>query len=152
MRQIREATLDDIERIMPLVEELNRFAKNDELGLKYDLESAQIFATTFIERQNATIFIAEDNGAIVGAMALVLLPWDLNHNQKIVLEQAWYIDPTERGKGLNKWMLDLAEYWGHLKGATTLIMCSIETNQRSLKNLYNKNGFKRVSTSYLKEI
>lgn len=148
---IREATFDDLEKLMPICEEMHRLAQNENFGLNYDLETAQNYVAHHIEKKDRACFIAEQNKVIVGTLGLSMIPWDLGL-QKRVIEEWFYIDPIVRGSGLAKVMLSLAEAWTEIKGAKTLWMAALQNNNRGMKKFYERKGYKLMYSFYVKEV
>jgi GNAT superfamily N-acetyltransferase len=149
---IREATLDDLETLMPICEEMYRLSESKRFGLGYDLESAQNFVAHHIDKEDRACFVAERDGFIVGTIGLSCWPWDLDDSQKIATEEWWYVDPTERGGNLEKALLGIAKVWAKSKGATCLRMAALKNNHRGMGAIYRRRKFDLMYSFFAKEI
>jgi hypothetical protein len=148
---IREATLEDFDFLFDLCRDMCKMAGYDKGGLAPDKDSSYIYVNNMIEGKNSDIFIAEDGGQPIASIGLICYPWEHNPQQKIVMEEWWYVHPDHRGNlNLATALIELAEWWAKRKGATSLWMAS--TNDRRVDIFYRRHKFIPAHSLFIKEI
>lgn len=99
---------------------------------------------------NATLFLLERAGEIIGAIGGVIFP-DPNDGDLVASEMFWFVTPEARGCGLR--LFTWFEAWAVNRGAKRIAMVHLETpGAERLAKLYERRGYRRVQTDYLKEI
>ncbi len=85
----------------------------------------------------AALWIAEDGGAVIGAVALRDL------GEGAVELKRMYLRPDARGRGLGKQLLAIALDWARANGKRTV---RLDTSERMVaaQRLYEAHGFERV--------
>ena len=85
----------------------------------------------------AALWIAVDNGAVVGSVALRQV------DEGAVELKRMYLRPSERGRGLGRRLLDTALDWARSHGVRVV---RLDTSERmeAAQRLYEAYGFRRV--------
>jgi len=96
-----------------------------------------------IRNDDALLLIAEDNDKLVGAGYAKILP---SKAYKKYSHYAYlgfmYVDPNERGKGINKMIIDELTNWAKSKNIKEMILDVYDDNEAAIR-AYQKVGFKK---------
>ncbi len=133
---VRQATVEDLERIAPLFDAYRRFYRQPT-----DLDGARRFLLKRFEHNQSVIFLACDGAAAIGfsqlypsfssaAMARILILNDL------------FVAPSARRRGAGAALLDAAAHYGRSIAATRLEL-STELTNTAAQSLYENCGWKR---------
>jgi GNAT superfamily N-acetyltransferase len=114
---IREARPGEEERILPMYEWL--FAPPGSRPSQWDDEHARLALTEAIASPQSSVFIAEDNGALVGFCSAYLELNSVRFGQRCWVED-FAVDPGRRSEGIGAGLLDAAKDWARGAGATHL--------------------------------
>lgn len=91
-----------------------------------------------------------DGETITGALGAVMAP-DLNNDQLLATECFWFVFPQYRGHGIR--LLTEFERWAKAAGARRAAMVHLQRLQpESLGALYERMGYEKIETNYLKEL
>lgn len=149
---IRPATINDIPRLIHMGKKFHEEALVDK-GLGYVPTDLIRYYVTMMESPIAVFLVAEDEGIVVGSIGGMIVPWNMDFSQLILLEQWWWVDPEYRGA---KVALDLEEgfaRWGKDNGANKIIMVSINLQrEETVKRYYRRKGYKYLETHFIKGI
>ena len=139
---IRAANADDLDVIVTMAESfLRETPYGTQIGTNPD--RLRVFAWDLLQKDDATIALAESDGAVVGMIAL----WCFVHpfsGERIAAELVWWVNPETRGSAgvrLLKW----AEAWAKDQGAVALQM--VAPTDR-VGDFYARVGYERVEVSY----
>ena len=87
-----------------------------------------------------------------GALGAVLCP-NLFNNGSLAVECFWYVMPEFRGSPLAIRLLHAFEAWAKEHSAKFVAMIHLENlHAEKLRKLYDRMGYKKVETHYVKEI
>lgn len=141
---IREATREDISHLVVMG---LHFVRSGEYGDHLDESPDALFETMFrlIEGEDAILLVQGDDkpiGMLGGLIYRHPLSW-----QTFFSELFWWVEPEHRGHGLD--LPRHAEAWAKTLGATHCIMVS--PNDR-VSRLYEKLGYSKLETHYIKEV
>ena len=94
----------------------------------------------------------EDKDHVVGMLGGMLTP-DLLDGSLTATETFWYVHPEHRNGSGGIQLLLTFEKWAMEIGAKRIIMAHlVNHNSESLKNLYQRRGFKPMEIFYHKEL
>ena len=109
------------------------------------------FWRPIIASELGVIFIAEDDGEIIGAIAGMAVPEPYS-GELVVSEFFWFVRPGHRGSaGLR--LYEALEYWARQKGAKTMRMVHLmDSMPEKLARIYKRLGYEQVETLYSKDL
>jgi len=145
--KIRAATPDDVFDILILAKE---FSKEAPSSHKWNKEKTEQFILSALQNTNMTIFVIDVGGEIEGALVGLLSELYMSHTVQAT-ELAWFVSKDYRGKPASIRLMKAFEKWAKESGANQVGMGDIE-GISSLENLYNRLGYERAETVYLKEL
>lgn len=145
--KIRVATPDDVFDILILAKE---FSKEAPSSHKWNKEKTEQFILSALQNTNMTIFVIDVGGEIEGALVGLLSELYMSHTVQAT-ELAWFVSKDYRGKPASIRLMKAFEKWAKESGANQVGMGDIE-GISSLENLYNRLGYERAETVYLKEL
>ncbi len=136
---VRQATVEDLERIAPLFDAYRQFYRQPA-----ELDGARRFLLKRFEHNQSVIFLAFDGAAAIGftqlypsfssaAMARILILNDL------------FVAPSARRRGAGAALLSAAANYGRSIGAARLEL-STELANAAAQSLYENCGWKRNTT------
>lgn len=149
---VREATANDVFYATQLAHQLVK-----ETGLKkslgFDWKGCSKFAENLLSSENCCLFVAEVDGEVVGFVAGMVSPTFFNPSGIQAGELGWYVDPDYRNSRVATELHKSYEEWAKGRGATSIQMMHMDTEQSELiGKMYEKWGYHKVETSYLKEV
>lgn len=144
LKEIQEVLFDFYE-IMPY----NKLDRNtDEFQ-----EASILWQDTWyfmIQSGKGKILAMKKNNEFIGAIGLVLNP-SLEDGVLTCMEAFWYVDEKHRGQGLK--LLLKAEKEARSMGAKRFMMMYLENSMpEKVKNVYERLNFRKIQTSYYKEL
>ena len=145
--RIRTATPDDVFDILILAKE---FSKEAPSSHKWNKDKTEQFLVSALQNTNMEIFVIDVGGEIEGALVGLLSELYMSHTVQAT-ELAWFVSKDYRGKPASIRLMKAFEKWAKESGANQVGMGDIE-GISSLENLYNRLGYERAETVYLKEL
>ena len=145
--KIRTATPDDVFDILILAKE---FSKEAPQSHKWNKEKTEQFILSALQNTNMTIFVIDVDGEIEGALVGLLSELYMSYTVQAT-ELAWFVSKDYRGKPASLKLIKAFEKWAKESGANHIGMGDIE-GISSLEKLYNRLGYERAETVYLKEL
>tara|TARA_R110001606_G_scaffold99190_1_gene218968 strand:+ start:192 stop:650 length:459 start_codon:yes stop_codon:yes gene_type:complete len=145
--KIRAATPDDVFDILILAKE---FSKEAPSSHKWNKDKTEQFLLSSFRNTNMEIFVIDVGGEIEGALVGLLSELYMSHTVQAT-ELAWFVSKDYRGKPASIRLMKAFEKWSKENGANQVGMGDIE-GIASLENLYNRLGYERAETVYLKEL
>ena len=145
--KIRTATPDDVFDILILAKE---FSKEAPSSHKWNKDKTEQFLVSSLSNTNMEIFVIDVGGEIEGALVGLLSELYMSHTVQAT-ELAWFVAKDYRGKPASIRLIKAFEKWAKESGANQVGMGDIE-GISSLENLYNRLGYERAETVYLKEL
>ena len=141
---IREATREDVHRLLPLA---NEFAESLGFGDELDLRTSAHHLSNMIN--NGFILVAEKDDEIVGLIGgmVVTSPW--NAHRKILEEQIYFVASTHRNSSLGARLLK--QY--HEKASEFDVFMStlkLMHNSPDISKHYEKMGYSELETTYVR--
>ena len=101
----------------------------------------------------ASSIVAVEDGVVVGALVLAIVPVLWNHTEKSATELCFYIREPYRNADIGKRMIEKAEMISQIYGATSVTMASMASQRDAVFNrYYSRIGYKKTEIAYMKEI
>jgi GNAT superfamily N-acetyltransferase len=106
---IRDAGPDDLPRLLTLYLQLSESSQHPEDAVRPAAESHHAMLARIAEDPNVRVLVAEEDGAVVGTLALYILP-NLSHGARpFAIVENVVVDASERGSGIGKQLMAEAE-------------------------------------------
>lgn len=149
---VRPATLEDLPAYMPLALAFHA-ASPIRQAIPFSVEGFADFYTAAIESQNMGVWLAEQDGRLIGICGALVYPMYFNPDYWVAQELWWYLSPEARGHGAGKAMYDAIDAWATEKGASALFMIALEDERASkMEKLYVRQGFQPMERTFYKEV
>ena len=138
MIAIREATPGDVERLAPLFDAYREFYERPP-----DLEQCRAFLTMRLQRSESVIFLAEEDGTVLGFVQL----YPLFSSTSLRPGRLWllndlFVVPAARGRGVGRDLMGRARRLAEDTQACGLELATARTNRRA-QLLYESLGYHR---------
>ena len=139
---IRSATSSDLSQLLEFEQGViaaeRPYADNLKAGhiTYYDLEALLI-------SDKAKLLVAEKHGKLVGAgYAKILAAKAYKKFSHFAYLGFMYVDPSSRGKGINKMIIDELTLWAKAKNIKEMVLDVYDGNEAAIR-AYEKVGFKK---------
>jgi GNAT superfamily N-acetyltransferase len=129
-----KATLRDVERVAPLFDAYRQF-----YGQPPDLELARSFLQERLERNESTVFLADQGNATVG-FAQVYPTFSSGAAARVLILNDLYVVPGSRRTGIGRWLVTAALKHADDVGAVRVTLATGIDNVAA-KSLYDALGF-----------
>jgi len=149
---VRNAIAEDFPRYLPLAQAF--YAASPVNGvIPFDDEGYANFFLQAVQNPSMGVWLAEDDGKIVGIAGALLYPMYFSPSSMVVQELWWWLTPQVRGKGAGKAMYDMIESWAIANNATALFMIALEDDRvGKMANLYTRKGFRPMERTFIREV
>jgi GNAT superfamily N-acetyltransferase len=152
--QIREAKQSDLKAIMDLFEELNKEhnAALPQIFRKAGRESIEWYLFSIFGNFNAAIFVAEDE-EFLGFIHVTIEQVKGNplfENRTYAWVHNLLVKKDMRRKGIGRALMQKAQEWGSLKGATSTELTVWEFNEEALR-FYDALGYVTLNRHLIKK-
>jgi len=146
--QIREATIDDAQRIL----ELGRILHAESYYSDYSLDQSRAKAAIndiLAYPKQASLLLAENNQGVIIGMLAVRMGTMFYFNRPVAQEQMFYVHPEWRGSSAAIKLIMAFRQWSMNRGANE-IMISINAGigLEQLPRLMQRLGFSHVGHSF----
>jgi len=111
-------------------------------------EALASFAERLIGSDDATIFLAESDGAVMGMLAVMVYPHPMS-GARVASELCWWIEPEARGGRTALRLVRAAEQWAVDHDARVLQMIAPTAR---VGEFYEALGYGRVETTYQRRV
>lgn len=144
-KMIREATVHDAEALMQLIKQVeseSSYMLHDAGERNMTLEKQKKMIETFKQKENAIIFVTEEEGQLIGY--LIVIGGDVKrqqHSAYLVIG----ILASSRGKGIGTVLFKEMESWARSRGIHRLELTTVVENDAGV-GLYKKAGFEIEGT------
>jgi GNAT superfamily N-acetyltransferase len=148
---IREATLDDLPRLLELAERFHASTIYASL-VPWAPAAVEALMVAVIAQQNSIIgvvFVAELDGRIEGMLGLVALPHPMS-GQLCAEELAWWVEPEHRKGTIGPRLLVTGIDWCRQKMARVLKL--VAPAGSTVGTFYRRWGAVEVETAYLMDL
>jgi len=141
---IRPATLDDLDRILDLGEQLHKESPRWS-RLSFNRAKAAEFIAQLILGPAGVVFVAEKDGVVVGGIAgMAAAHWC--SDDIVAQEVSLFMDPGARGSMAAVRLICALTAWGEIKGAEWLQAgTSTGLDPERTAGLYERLGFSRCA-------
>lgn len=133
---LRRATLDDLQRLIPLFDGYRQFYRQPS-----DLRLAQRFLRERLSAGESVIFVAEGPDGLLGFVQLYPSFWSVAACRSWILNDL-YVAPGQRGAGVGRALLDCARAHAEATGAGGLDL-STQRDNLTAQRLYAAAGWRR---------
>ncbi|MFC7347791.1 GNAT family N-acetyltransferase [Chryseobacterium zhengzhouense] len=134
MKNTRKAILQDIQKLSELFDQYRVFYHKDS-----DISSAEKFLKERIENEDSEIFVAENEGKLVGFVQLYPL-FSSTRMKRYWLLNDLYVNENHRGKGFSKELIEEAKELAKFTDAAGILLETGKSNDIGNK-LYPACGF-----------
>ena len=138
--RVREAKLSDLKNLSVLFNSYRMF-----YGKKFDLEVAEEFLRSRIEKKDSKIFVCDFNNELSGFVQLYPL-FSSTRVSKYWLLNDLYVDVNKRGKGFSKFLIERSKELVIESKACGMMLETEKSNDIGNK-LYPSTGFKKNELS-----
>lgn len=138
--QVRRASADDLDRLVPLFDGYRRFYEQDG-----DPDAARDFLKARLDRGDSVILLAEHDGEAIGFTQLYPLFSSVRMARIWVLNDL-FVDADHRQRGAGRMLLDAAREFGEADGASALQLETQRTNSVA-HSLYTRLGWDAADDS-----
>ena len=138
--KVREAKLSDLKNLSVLFNSYRMF-----YGKKFDLEVAEEFLRSRIEKKDSKIFVCDFNNELSGFVQLYPL-FSSTRVRKYWLLNDLYVDVNKRGKGFSKLLIERSKELVIESKACGMMLETEKSNDIGNK-LYPSTGFKKNELS-----
>lgn len=134
MKNTRKATIQDLSQLAELFDQYRVFYRKVS-----DIPSAEDFLKERIENKDSEIFVAEENGNLVGFVQLYPL-FSSTRMKRYWLLNDLYVNKNHRGKGYSKELIEDAKELAKLTKASGVLLETGKSNDIG-NQLYPACGF-----------
>ena len=144
--KIREATEDDVLDCLIL---FKQFHKESKVPYSWDAKKTQQVFIETLPLPNFTTLVAERDNEIIGFIC-AMFSEPFFSSEKVSTEVAWYVNKDSRGSTAAFKLLKAYEEWATSQGVKYVGMTYLE-NVTDLSEVYEKKGYSKAETHYMKE-
>lgn len=147
MIEVRRATLDDLEKVLPLVAEYYADDRKDIEGTLHDVvESLALLLTS----PNASVFYAEGEGELAGVAATVAT---LALGSLMVQEVFWKVNKDFTKSKAGSLLVSRMEADALDRGADSITLFALcGANEKRVGNSYEGRGYSPLAHTYIKNL
>lgn len=150
MATIRRATEDDAEALFVMARKFVAFAPYHDRVTATDDELRAII-TYFTA--NATVFVAEKHGAVIGMLVAVLVPVWYAPSCRVATELAWWVEQEHRGGTAAIRLIQAYETWARNERASMVTMSNLEVgDDNRVVSMLKRMGYRMTEQSHTKGI
>lgn len=153
MKVIKATNSEDIESLKSVALEWKEECKGEDFGMELIPETFFSHLADMIIDVDKELFLLLRDNIVIGFMGAIIFQSPLG-NQNIASEHFWYISGKHRGRG-TLLLFRAVKEWAKERGCSHLIMnasCLASGIHDKLCRFYEKMGFKKFETSFIKEI
>ena len=134
--EVRQATLDDLETLVPLFDAYRRFYRQSG-----DLDGARRFLKERLEHDQSVVFLAVANETPIGFTQL-FPSFSSTAMARIFILNDLFVAPQARRSGAGAALLNAAAQFAKREGAVRLTL-STELSNTTAQAVYERTGWKR---------
>jgi hypothetical protein len=150
MATIRRATADDAEALLVMARKFVAFAPYHDKATATDDELRQIINYL---TNNATMFVAEKCGVVIGMLVAVLAPVWYAPSCKVATELAWWVEHEHRGGTAAIRLIQAFENWARNEQAVMVTMSNLEVGDNNrVSSMLARMGYRMTEQSHTKGI
>jgi len=149
MTTIRKATLADVPEIVRMSA---AFYPTTHYAQWCEMDEASVAGLASGLIENDVFFVAEQDGALVGMVGVMLVPFLFNRDHRFATEIVWWVAPEVRGTSVAARLLDVIEAPCRERGAARVQMVHMPNSPPQAAALYERMGYARSEISYTKDL
>ena len=138
---IRKAIKDDLAQLCELFDGYRIYYKQTS-----DLAKAEAFLSERLEKNDSTIFVAEENGTLLGFTQIYPIFSSVNARRTLLLNDL-YVSEAARRKGVARALMNKATEFAKSEGAHWMMLQTEKANEKA-QALYESLGYKRDDECY----
>jgi hypothetical protein len=144
----------DVSHLYPLIETWAKESNARDFGMTIDPERLLGHAEFLRDCPDTELLaLGSKEGRVLGVMGLVISP-NIVENGSILNEHIWYVLPQHRSRA-SLGLINEAQRWGAERGCGHFVITAskmISDLHDTMCHLYNRLGFKKFETTYIREI
>ena len=149
---VRNAIVEDLPRYLPLAQAFHA-ASPMHGAMPFDVDGFSDFFLRAIQDPNMGVWLAEDDGVVIGITGALFYPMYFSPSSMVVQELWWWLTPEARGNGAGQALFNMIESWATAKGATALFMVALEDeNAEKMAQIYTRKGFRLMERTYMRGV
>lgn len=149
---VRRATFADVERMLPLTEDLHKYLELGRLA-HYDRGYMELFLSVSIHDDDKLALVAEQDGNVLGMMIAHTLGHWWSPSKLYAQELMYWVRPQYRHLGSGAEMLSRFDDWVKERGLDMAGMSSSGIYQREkLEKLFRGLGYVEESVIFMKRV
>lgn len=154
---IREATMDDVPRIIAMAERF--YPESPYPDIYGDMPASQAAGLAIVAIQGfaaagivpGVLLVAEDGDTLAGMLCLHIDPATFTP-EVIAGELVWWVEPEYRGGLLSVRLVKAGEAAAKARGATVMRMAHLSTSPAQAGDLYERLGYRPSEVYYSKRL
>ncbi len=153
---LRKATLSDLKAIQELnhllcAKEKKEYDPTIDADYPFSKLGEEYFRSA-IESSDSYLFVAEDNGEIIGYIAgAMIVPEEYRIISRMAEAENMYVKDSYRGKGIGGKLLQGFEEWCKKKGVERILYVASAANTEAIK-FYKRRGAEELDVSLEKKL
>lgn len=151
--KVFKAKIEDIEKLRPVAIEWKDSCNGKEFSLEMNLEVHLSDLAGLIEKADTDLFLLLKEDEVVGYMGVISFNSPIG-SQRIAEEHMWFVSRNNKGRGIML-LIRAVSRWAKEHGCSHIIYnasCLASGMHDRLYEFYEKIGFKKFETSFIKEI
>ena len=143
---IRPAAIEDLDRVVPLCRHFEQLSPR----LRFEPRVFLAIWSAFLGSGQGAIFLLEDAGQVVGAIAGVAYP-EPYAGERVCQEFFWWTEPSHRGRGLA--LYKALQAWAREQQCVELRMGQLtDVLAGKLSRFFQREGFTAIEVLYSKRM
>lgn len=111
------------------------------------------FLAKMIDNDDMFVWLAEQNGEVIGICGATAYPLYFNPAHTVVQELWWWLTPKARGGSAAKKLFRALEDWTAEKGASALFMIALDSqNGERVSQFYTRSGFEPMERIFVRGV
>ncbi len=140
--EIRRATLDDAELLLPLVRGYREFYKQS-----HDPDGERAFISNHLANGSSVVFLAFDDAGTAVGFAQLFQTFSTVHLSSTIILEDLFVSPQARGGGAASALLEAANRYAREHGASQMFLETAMDNTIA-QRVYERNGWTREAHFY----
>lgn len=149
--EIRRATADDLPAIMGMSEAFFAASGIGRFG-QFSPEAMRETVRACMDEEHRALWVAAHDGALLGMLAMLLMPFWMAPSIVFAQELFWWVDPASRAHGVGRALLAAGEEWGRSAGACVFSMVALGRDPGGAAKIYERSGFELAETGWIRSL
>lgn len=153
MNDFREATLEDVYDIIPLVRQFYKEGTYKDVGMGWDNDHVRQHTENQINNPGSLSLVLEnEDGELVGFFC-AFVTTHMFAPEPFAAELAWFVRKDYRGPRVAMQAIKRYIEWGEANNCKLMNMaCIVGLKENQLEKIYNRFGFYRKETTFIKRL